>query len=450
MKMSTLTHNRINNTQLSTFTPSRGRVLQRAAITPVAHGVLQRCSNGVECSECRAKRERREQQEGTLQHAAVNTAPTDHSAIPSIVHAVLNSPGQPLDRDTQAFMEPRFGHDFSGVRVHTDAKAAESARAVNALAYTVGNNMVFGAGQYAPGSIAGRRLLAHELTHVVQQGGHNQRVQGKMVLSQPGDRAEQEAEKVALGGSTQAITPLSKGSVIQRLAGDLRSSPTPPPPAPAASATPDAGVPDAGTSGAGAPRSGFVCGPDVTTQVSDAVSKTKTTFAGWTPTQMADACHALTSLSTGAYAWDIGELHNNAWILGYRPSCASQGANPHCGSSVQVGADCHYAGSANYVIFGVMCKLCNNHFTAIGSSDANDFTESEMLKWVDKYKGTGFSGLSTPSANFAASQIWSRAGYAGWSAASTPAGDRSNCLPTCPTAYTGSSFTVHWVPIGWF
>jgi hypothetical protein len=66
-------------------------------------------------------------------------------------------------------MEPRFGHDFSQVRVHTEAKAAESARAVNALAYTVGRALVFGAGQYAPGTTEGWRLLAHELAHTVQQ-----------------------------------------------------------------------------------------------------------------------------------------------------------------------------------------------------------------------------------------------------------------------------------------
>jgi hypothetical protein len=68
-------------------------------------------------------------------------------------------------------METRFGHDFSQVRVHTDARAAESARAVNANAYTVGSNVVFGEGRYAPRSVAGRRLVAHELAHVVQQRG---------------------------------------------------------------------------------------------------------------------------------------------------------------------------------------------------------------------------------------------------------------------------------------
>src|SRR5690242_3226377 len=103
--------------------PMSNTTFQRAAITPLTHSVLQRCSNGVECTECRAKRE---QQEGTLQRAAVNTAPAQ--SVPPIVSDVLNSPGQPLDAGTRAFMEPRFGHDFSGVRVHTDARAAESAR----------------------------------------------------------------------------------------------------------------------------------------------------------------------------------------------------------------------------------------------------------------------------------------------------------------------------------
>ncbi len=91
------------------------------------------------------------------------------SEAPPIVHAVLRSPGQPLDTETRAFMEPRFGHDFSQVRVHKDVKAVNSAQAVNAQAYTVGRNVVFGAGHYLPGTRSGRQLLAHELTHVLQQ-----------------------------------------------------------------------------------------------------------------------------------------------------------------------------------------------------------------------------------------------------------------------------------------
>ena len=90
---------------------------------------------------------------------------------PPIVEDVLATPGQPLAQSARRTLEPGLGHDFSGVRVHDDSRAAESASAVNALAYTVGNHIVFGVGQYAPGTKDGNRLLAHELTHVVQQGG---------------------------------------------------------------------------------------------------------------------------------------------------------------------------------------------------------------------------------------------------------------------------------------
>ena len=87
-----------------------------------------------------------------------------------MVNSVLTASGQPLDATTREFFSARFGHDFGKVRVHADDAAAESARSINALAYTVGRDVVFGAGQYAPGTRAGQQLLAHELTHVVQQG----------------------------------------------------------------------------------------------------------------------------------------------------------------------------------------------------------------------------------------------------------------------------------------
>jgi Domain of unknown function (DUF4157) len=88
---------------------------------------------------------------------------------PAIVHDVVRTPGRPLDPQTRRFMEPRFGHDFSQVRVHTDANSAESAKAVEALAYTFGRHVVFGPGRYVPATGEGRWLLAHELAHVVQQ-----------------------------------------------------------------------------------------------------------------------------------------------------------------------------------------------------------------------------------------------------------------------------------------
>lgn len=90
------------------------------------------------------------------------------------IEAGLRSPGQPLGPEIRNFMESRFGHDFSKVKVHADAGARTSARALNALAFTVGNDIVFGAGQYAPSTSHGRTLVAHELTHVLQQqtAGH--------------------------------------------------------------------------------------------------------------------------------------------------------------------------------------------------------------------------------------------------------------------------------------
>jgi hypothetical protein len=105
-----------------------------------------------------------------LQTKPAGTSEAAAGEAPGIVHEVLRSPGQALDPATRAFMEPRFGHDFGQVRVHSDERAAESTQAVNALAYTVGRDIVLGSGQYKPETTQGRGLLAHELTHVVQQG----------------------------------------------------------------------------------------------------------------------------------------------------------------------------------------------------------------------------------------------------------------------------------------
>ncbi len=130
-----------------------------------------------------------------LQRAAVNPSPVHE--VPPIVHEVLHSPGQPLDAQTRSFMEPRFGHDFSGVRVHTDVRAGESAQAVNALAYTVGQDVVFGAGHYPPHTNVGQRLVAHELTHVVQQSQITALAGAATLLGNPADASEDEAARVA-------------------------------------------------------------------------------------------------------------------------------------------------------------------------------------------------------------------------------------------------------------
>jgi hypothetical protein len=120
-------------------------------------------------------------------------ASAEQIAAPPIVHDVLRSPGQPLDPATRAFMEPRFGYDFSRVRVHRGAAAEESARDLNAHAFTVGHDVVFGAGPFAPE--ARRRLVAHELSHVVQQGGGG---------PPPGQAQERDAEAASRAVSTGA------------------------------------------------------------------------------------------------------------------------------------------------------------------------------------------------------------------------------------------------------
>jgi len=143
---------------------------------------------------------------------------------PSLVRDVVGSGGgSPLDRDTRGFMESRLGADFSDVRVHTDGKAAESARSVQAHAYTVGNDVVFQSDKYAPGSESGQRMLAHELTHVVQQRSgpvDGTPAAGGIKVSHPSDSFEQAAESTAdRVMSSQAVASPMTGaaSSVQRV-----------------------------------------------------------------------------------------------------------------------------------------------------------------------------------------------------------------------------------------
>ena len=168
----------------------------KAAASPLSGRLLQRkCACGKhttgqhgECTECRKKRT-------TLQRRAVNQSGPE--TAPPIVHEVLRSAGRPLDPATRTSMESRFGQDFSHVRVHTDARAAESARAVNALAYTVGSALVFGADQYRPQTARGRHLLSHELVHTMQQSAVAGCPSDNLTIGPPHDSAEQEADRVA-------------------------------------------------------------------------------------------------------------------------------------------------------------------------------------------------------------------------------------------------------------
>jgi hypothetical protein len=127
------------------------------------------------------------------------------------------SSGKPLASSVRADMEGRFGEDFSRVRVHTDGRARQSARQLNADAYTVGRDIFFDAGKYDPNSYRGRRLLAHELTHVVQQDRGLRARQSSVTMGQPGDRYEREAERVSErvarpGAAVSANGPVQRGN----------------------------------------------------------------------------------------------------------------------------------------------------------------------------------------------------------------------------------------------
>lgn len=160
----------------------------------------QHTIGGGQCESCGKK--------GLQRHAKSQGAPTE---VPAAVHETLHSPGQPLDFSTRSLMESRFGHDFSHVRVHTDATAAESAEAVDAHAYTVDRHISFGAGKYSPATSEGQRLLAHELTHVVQQSG----VSGASLSSA---QAEREADQ----NSYRLLDHRSIGSTSRGHAGQIQ------------------------------------------------------------------------------------------------------------------------------------------------------------------------------------------------------------------------------------
>jgi hypothetical protein len=140
-----------------------------------------------------------EEEAGSVQRQAAGAGATAATGqAPPSVHQVLNSPGQPLDSGARAFMEPRFGRDFSSVKVHTGGEAADSAKSIGALAYTHGQNIVFDSGRYSPQSEAGRYLLAHELAHVAQQSPGAEKVQKYDESTEPNTKLGQFAKGVSL------------------------------------------------------------------------------------------------------------------------------------------------------------------------------------------------------------------------------------------------------------
>ncbi len=136
----------------------------------------------------------------TAGNASVAGMLGEESERSPVLDVVESGGGQPLEQGVRSGMEASFGHDFGDVRVHTDGRATDSAKAVQAHAYTVGSNIVFQGDRYSPGTSEGQRMLAHELTHVVQQRSgpvDGTEAAGGIKVSDPSDRFEREAEATA-------------------------------------------------------------------------------------------------------------------------------------------------------------------------------------------------------------------------------------------------------------
>jgi len=151
--------------------------------------------------------------------ALAKKADKNTEAAPEVEQSIQQSRGggQALDRGVRAQMESSFGADFSGVRVHTGADADVLNRSLNSRAFTTGQDIFFKEDAYSPGNSGGRELLAHELTHVVQQTGDE--VRRKLTVGQPGDRYEQEADQVARAVIQQEAQPIQEDAdekLVQR------------------------------------------------------------------------------------------------------------------------------------------------------------------------------------------------------------------------------------------
>ena len=178
--------------------------------------------------------------------------------------------GSPLDNQTRSFMESRFGNDFSGVRVHTDSSSVSMNKELGAQAFTHGNDIYFNSGKYNPGSSDGKKLLAHELTHTIQQTGA---VQAKL---QPEEKHEQETEQMAQPVKDMPAPVKAKGTEVQSSQPEGKSA-QPTQPAPVTEAKPQAEVAATQSQVAPAPTTETKPQPDVATPKPEVAAPTTET-----------------------------------------------------------------------------------------------------------------------------------------------------------------------------
>jgi Domain of unknown function (DUF4157) len=205
-------------TTTADLTPTR----RGLAVTPTA--LFRKCAcGGLTCGSCQGKEQGvRGEGPGLLRRAAIAGPRSSDDAFavaPPIVEDILSEPGRPLDGPVRSEFGPRFGRDLGAVRVHDGVKAAQSAAALDAAAYTVGEHVVFGAGRYAPETGPGRSLLAHELAHVVMHGDGIGGVGNPRTIAPADSTDERDAERVAeqvVRGIPAASTRRAEGAVLRR------------------------------------------------------------------------------------------------------------------------------------------------------------------------------------------------------------------------------------------
>jgi len=197
------------------------------------------------------------------------------------------------------------------------------------------------------------------------------------------------------------------------------------------------------------------CGPDVTNKVKEALDSARNRFTELPLETQMGLCDSLTRPGQGDFAWEIVELHRGQLLKNNRqmfsaviPPCATPGTA--CAESVEVNNECYYAGSVNYVVFGLMCKLCDE----VGAKIYGLFPFSQLLMslGIFAYKGPwwlpgiGRNPRYAPNGNYPNSQNWAKAGYTGWPGpnSSVPPADRQECNTDCPVPSPNERFTVKW------
>ena len=446
----------------------------------------------------------------------------------------LSGGGKPLPESVHSFFESRFGYDFNHVRLHTDKPAADVTRAVNAKAFTISQNIVFGAGQFAPETNAGRWLLAHELAHTIQQRhdlvpprvhnltpsqpsiqrvcrsraigrpsgctpvsgvsvfdissssdelylfdrncddfkpGHESRLRRLAARFGPNDVIETHGfaseegpaefnEHLSCARALKAESVLTGAGILPARISVFKHGATPGPriehrsvviPLPTSTPTPGPGPSKAVPTVEEQQR---ICGPDITSSLTTMLGTVDPWFRGLSTFQKRRSCVALGPGAPLAgvnpiMAWDTRELFlpNTDWLDDYfrlrscgsprdagcdtdptRNLCETAGS---CGNSVVVGGKCLLAGTANYALFGTMCRLCHDETSQWGRWD--------MRATIGAYKTIALDNSTPPK------EVASTAYDGTFPTLPAAAENRGTCTGRCGLTH-GGAFDFIWEP----